>query len=93
SYLTSRSAYMLCKPLLKTTKADIRNYQQNYEVPYYEDETNAENHYVRNDIRNRILPAIDSNRHLSTKQLLKLKDWHDMQLQALHDNALHFIET
>ncbi|MGI2236786.1 tRNA lysidine(34) synthetase TilS [Staphylococcus cohnii] len=93
SYLTSRDAYMLCKPLLETTKADIRNYQQNYEVPYYEDETNAENHYVRNDIRNRILPAIDSNLHLSTKQLLKLKDWHDMQLQALHDNALHFIET
>ncbi|GGB93918.1 tRNA(Ile)-lysidine synthase [Staphylococcus nepalensis] len=92
SYLTARGSYALCKPLLEITKAEIRNYQRLHEVPYYEDETNAENQYVRNDIRNRILPAIERNCHLSTKQLLKLKAWHDTQLEDLKKEANHFIE-
>lgn len=93
SYLTTRGCYDLCKPLLTTTKVDIRNYQHTYNVPFYEDETNAENHYVRNDIRNRILPEIEQNKHLETKQLLKLKEWHDEQRLVIESEANAFIEN
>lgn len=44
-----------------------------HRVPYYEDETNTQNHYVRNDIRNRILPEINENAQLATDRLIKLK--------------------
>ncbi|MEP9853568.1 tRNA lysidine(34) synthetase TilS [Staphylococcus aureus] len=90
SYLTSRQQYQLCKPLLDVTKEEIRNYQTAHKVPYYEDESNAENHYVRNDIRNRILPDIEANQHLSTEHLLKLKDWHDEQLKVVKVDAMQF---
>ncbi|RQM86284.1 tRNA lysidine(34) synthetase TilS [Staphylococcus xylosus] len=92
SYLTTRGCYDLCKPLLTATKVEIRNYQHAYDVPFYEDATNAENHYVRNDIRNRILPEIEQNKHLETKQLLKLKEWHDEQRLVIESEATAFIE-
>ena len=37
------------------------------------------------------MPAIDENRQLSTQQLLKLKAWHDEQLNVIHQEADHFI--
>ncbi len=69
SYLTTRGCYDICKPLLTTTKMEIEIINK-LTTSLYEDETNAENHYVRNDIRNRILPEIELNKHLETKQLL-----------------------
>lgn len=93
TYLSSRGHYNLCKPFLEATKSEIRNYQTKHNVPYYEDESNTENHYVRNDIRNRILPDIESNKHLSTEQLLKLKDWHDEQLEVVRNEATTFISA
>ncbi|MGW7977662.1 tRNA lysidine(34) synthetase TilS [Staphylococcus xylosus] len=93
TYLTTRGCYDLCKPLLTVTKVEIRNYQHAYDVPFYEDATNAENHYVRNDIRNRILPEIEQNKHLETKQLLKLKEWHDEQRLVIESEANAFIES
>ncbi|UQW81303.1 tRNA lysidine(34) synthetase TilS [Staphylococcus edaphicus] len=91
SYQMTREQYHVCKPLLTTTKSDIREYQITHDVPYYEDETNAQNHYVRNDIRNRILPSINKNKHLDTAQLIKLKDWHDEQLEVIDKEAIEFI--
>ncbi len=45
--------------------------------------SNQDRKYVRNDIRQRIIPAINENPHLNAHQLLKLKDWHDIELQSL----------
>ena len=61
----------------KKTYATIDKYQ----VPYYEDSSNSDNKYVRNDIRNRLLPTINQNADLDSMHLLKLKHWHDIQLQ------------
>lgn len=63
-----------------------------HRVPYYEDETNTQNHYVRNDIRNRILPEINENAQLATDQLIKLKEWHDEQLEVINKEAVAFIK-
>ncbi|UXR45058.1 tRNA lysidine(34) synthetase TilS [Staphylococcus simulans] len=87
-----RSGYRLVRPLLHTDKQAVKAYQAEYQVPYFEDASNQDNHYVRNDIRNRIFPAIDANDHLDTAQLLKLKAWHDEQFDLLHQAADDFIK-
>lgn len=92
AYQTARASYQICKPLLSTTKNEIRDYQVMHRVPYYEDETNTQNHYVRNDIRNRILPEINENAQLATDQLIKLKEWHDEQLEVINKEAVAFIK-
>ena len=92
SYLTAREQYKICRPLLQTHKQDIRYFQQVHHVPFYEDESNHHNKYARNDIRNRLLPAIDENKDFNVEQLLKLKHWHDMQLQLTQQRISCFIE-
>lgn len=87
-----RKGYQLIRPLIHTTKQQIRDYQSQYHVPYYEDESNQSNDYVRNDIRNRILPTIAKNPQLQNEQLLKL---YDMQVSAqvlIRQQAFRFID-
>lgn len=88
-----RNHYTICRPLLEVSKEDIRDYQHKYQVPYYEDSSNSDNKYVRNDIRNRLLPAINQNADLDSTHLLKLKRWHDIQLQESRKKAQSFIEN
>ena len=85
-----REGYKIVRPLLNVSKQYIHQYQTQYQVPFYEDETNHQNDYVRNDIRNRILPAIEQNAQLDAQQLLKLKTWHDEQLLHLQKGLKHF---
>lgn len=88
----SRGVYRLIRPLLTTTKEQIRTYQQQHTVPYFEDESNASNAYVRNDIRNRLLPDIEQNPQLQGQQLLKLMDVHAEALMLFKQRAQQFIE-
>ena len=88
-----RGTYTLVRPLLHVSKADIRQYQIEHDVPYYEDASNADNRYVRNDIRNRLLPEIAQNPHLDPQQLLKLKAWHDDTMSIMETQATTFIQT
>jgi len=46
------------RPLLYTSKAEIKAYIENEEIPFVEDETNLQIDYSRNYIRNMILPMI-----------------------------------
>jgi len=87
-----RGHYKLCRPLLNTYKSYIHSYQQLHQVPYYEDASNSDNKYARNDIRNRLLPSIDDNVDLDTAQLLKLKAWHDIQLQHTRQRVNEFTQ-
>ncbi|MBF7020753.1 tRNA lysidine(34) synthetase TilS [Staphylococcus sp. 18_1_E_LY] len=87
-----REGYKIVRPLLNVSKQYIHQYQTQYQVPFYEDETNHQNDYVRNDIRNRILPAIEQNAQLNAQQLLKLKVWHDEQLLHLQKRAQAFLQ-
>lgn len=70
---------------------DIINYQEKYQVPYFEDSSNQDTKYVRNDIRQRIIPSIDNNPFLDSHHLLKLKEWHDNELQLLKEHARYFV--
>ncbi|UXS36716.1 tRNA lysidine(34) synthetase TilS [Staphylococcus delphini] len=92
SAIEARNGYRLFRPLLNTPKHVIRAYQQQHDVPYFEDTSNASNTYVRNDIRNRILPQIDGNAQLQSQQLLKLKAWHDEAFMLMQCEVDDFIE-
>lgn len=46
------------RPLLTTPKSDIMAYIEANEVPYINDETNQQNEYARNYIRNLIMPLV-----------------------------------
>ncbi|QLK85306.1 tRNA lysidine(34) synthetase TilS [Staphylococcus sp. 17KM0847] len=86
-----RTDYQLGRPLLDQTKSQIRDYQGQYEVPYYEDASNQINSYVRNDIRNRLLPEIERNTQLQSTQLLKLMDIHTEAMMLFKQQAQDFI--
>ncbi|EGQ3580070.1 tRNA lysidine(34) synthetase TilS [Staphylococcus pseudintermedius] len=92
STIEARNGYRLYRPLLNTSKHVIRAYQQQHDVPYFEDTSNASNTYVRNDIRNRILPQIDENAQLKSQQLLKLKAWYDEAFMLMQHEVDNFIE-
>ncbi|HDU1312870.1 TPA: tRNA lysidine(34) synthetase TilS [Staphylococcus pseudintermedius] len=92
STIEARNGYRLYRPLLNTSKHVIRAYQQQHDVPYLEDTSNASNTYVRNDIRNRILPQIDENAQLKSQQLLKLKAWYDEAFMLMQREVDNFIE-
>ncbi|MBU7229056.1 tRNA lysidine(34) synthetase TilS [Staphylococcus pseudintermedius] len=92
STIEARNGYRLYRPLLNTPKHVIRAYQQQHDVPYFEDTSNASNTYVRNDIRNRILPQIDENAQLKSQQLLKLKAWYDEAFMLMQREVDNFIE-
>lgn len=46
------------RPMLNVTKAEILAYVKSNDIPYVEDETNDDNEYNRNYIRNKIMPLI-----------------------------------
>lgn len=48
------------RPMLQTTKNEIRKYINYYDIPYVEDETNKDCEFSRNYIRNKIMPLINS---------------------------------
>jgi len=51
----------LIRPLLFASKEDILLYAQSENIPFREDESNAESKYKRNFFRNEIIPTIEEN--------------------------------
>ncbi|MBE5736471.1 MAG: tRNA lysidine(34) synthetase TilS [Clostridiales bacterium] len=49
---------MYIRPMLNTAQASILAYLGTNEIPYVEDETNHDNDYSRNYIRNKIMPLV-----------------------------------
>ncbi len=44
------------RPLLRVSKQSLYDYADKYHVPYFEDETNTDTQYLRNQLRQEILP-------------------------------------
>jgi len=49
---------MIVRPFLETTKSDIVAYNYRNQVPHVEDESNTDNQFARNFIRNQVIPII-----------------------------------
>ena len=50
---------MLLRPLLDCTKSTIQTYASGMNIEYREDSTNEDSRYVRNRVRNEILPQME----------------------------------
>ena len=50
---------VLLRPLLDCTKSAIQAYASSMNIEYREDSTNADSRYIRNRIRNEILPQME----------------------------------
>ena len=48
----------ICRPLLEFSKNEIEEYLKSHKINWVEDETNAENIYTRNVLRNEIIPLL-----------------------------------
>lgn len=46
------------RPMLDCTKQEILNYLHEHNIAYYTDPTNSSDHYLRNRIRNHVIPAL-----------------------------------
>lgn len=62
----------LIRPLIDTAKEEIIEYVTNNEVPYVDDETNSDDYYSRNYVRNVIFPTITERYPSFADNLVKL---------------------
>lgn len=62
----------LIRPLIDTSKEDIIEYVTSNEVPYVDDETNSDDYYSRNYVRNAIFPIITERYPTFADNLVKL---------------------
>ncbi len=68
--LTISNGKKLFRPFLHVSKKEIMDYQANNDIKYIEDETNYENIYDRNYIRNEVLPSLKSRWPSLNKNIL-----------------------
>jgi tRNA(Ile)-lysidine synthase len=87
----------IIRPLLQVQKTDIINFLTQFSIPFRKDKTNEKNAYLRNQIRNQLIPVIQSiqpsyrtilqsnmDRLKSAAQLLanELEKWKTQNMQA-----------
>lgn len=57
---TDLPSVQLVRPFLHNTKAQIKAYQRIHQIPYREDESNAESIYTRNRLRHEVIPLLET---------------------------------
>lgn len=60
------------RPLLNTPKSEILSYLEVHQLSYRTDSTNLENHFERNRIRNKVIPALEQDWPTLKEDLLLL---------------------
>ena len=78
----------VARPLLCVTRHDIECYLKELGEVYVTDSTNALNDYRRNQIRNRVLPAIEADFPDARKRIADTAS-HLRATQLLHDELVH----
>ena len=69
----------LVRPLLTTTKAEIRTYSQENHVPYFEDETNTSLAMQRNRLRSQVLPVLKKE---NSQAMQHFQQWSEQTIWA-----------
>ncbi len=66
--------WVLIRPLLRTSRHEIREYCRRWRLEPREDSTNADPRFRRNQIRNRIMPVLSEYNPRVTEALVRLAD-------------------
>lgn len=93
---TTINGLKISRPLLNYSKADLLKYCQDNKIKFGEDESNYQNHYLRNEIRNTVLKDLTPQaRATLLKEIAseneKLKEFQDqvqIELSQLNDILL-----
>lgn len=83
----------IIRPLLCTTKSEIRDYQKKHNLLYFEDYTNQENIQLRNRIRNNVIPELKS---IDSNILYKTLDYSSMLEDAfnhIRKESINYLKT
>jgi len=84
---------LFIRPLLSIYKSEIEQYCKAFRVPYVEDESNFEPIYLRNKIRQELLPTLvrEYNPEIKTQliQLAKLARADELELQRQTEEICH----
>lgn len=81
----------LIRPLIDTAKEDIIEYVTNNEVPYVDDETNSDDYFSRNYVRNVIFPTITERYPSFADNLVKLSK-RAVEIKELIDELMPKLE-
>ncbi len=77
------------RPLLETKKEEILHFLQKEQIPFRTDESNFENHYSRNFLRNEILPLLETRfphfRENLVRQSVIFRDLSDFSENSARD--------
>ena len=65
----------IIRPFIKVEKSEILNYLNEYNLTYIEDDTNSDNLYDRNFIRNEIIPMIACRWPKASQKIAELSDF------------------
>lgn len=77
----------LLRPLLQVTKKELLTYLQDYQYTYRHDPSNDEDDYVRNAIRQHVLPEIEKIEPNYSKLVARSLHGNQLDEQALNDLA------
>lgn len=82
--VTQRGTFKIWRPLLSVSKEDINSYANEHHLTNIEDESNQDNQYLRNFLRNSIIPQLEGfDSHIATKLLQSINQI--QQSVALND--------
>ncbi len=87
--MRDKDDYMIVRPFINVTKADIQSYQTAHNVTYFEDVSNAGDDYTRNYVRNHIIPEIKQSAALDIGQLDYIRE----DMNELSDFAYEYAES
>jgi tRNA(Ile)-lysidine synthase TilS/MesJ len=87
--LTSlRSTDIVKRPLLHTAKSDLRDYAQKQELVWREDSTNTDSKYLRNHIRNDVVPRIPIQAQERFHTYIRTQHTLNQEIDAIIDELL-----
>lgn len=89
--ISERGRYKLARPLLYMTKDNIYELAARLEVPFMEDASNLDDHYVRNKIRHHVIPAINDVSQLNTQHLRTFNEWHSEVTDLIDEQVQNFM--
>ncbi|MFZ6050447.1 tRNA lysidine(34) synthetase TilS [Halocola ammonii] len=75
------------RPLLWASKEEIRAFSETEKVPFREDQTNFENNYSRNELRNLVIPELEKIKPGASKHIAEAID-HFAELKPAIENHL-----
>lgn len=80
-----RSSSHIKRPLLHITKQEIKNYAREQKLDWHEDSTNAENKYLRNYLRNVVLPKLSKDKRIQLVNILNTAAERNSDIHQLLD--------